>query len=222
MPADSEFDSVPSSREHVERAHVPLPPLWLMIAAGILVGATLIGALSVATLALHHPLWLIALNPWPRHLLLVAPHAPLVPFITVATLRGLFSCGVVYELARHYGDRAGEYMQSRSERASATFITTKRLFGRWSPVLLLVFPGMTTSVLAGMGSLPRTRTLLLSVLGLFTWACINHRLGAWLAPWTAPIVRFLSENMLSATLVIALAIGVYHLSQRRKITPRVD
>jgi hypothetical protein len=90
---------------------VPRPPVWLMLAGGLWLLSTVIGALSVASLALHHPLWLIALNAWPRHLLLVAPYAPPVPFVAVATLRGLMTCFVVYEFARHYGARAGEYME---------------------------------------------------------------------------------------------------------------
>jgi membrane protein DedA with SNARE-associated domain len=85
--------------------------------------------------------------------------------------------------------------------------------------LLSVFPGMTTSVLAGMGGLPRTSSLAMSGIGLFAWACINYRLGAWLAPWTGPIVRFLSDNMFSATLLLAAAIGAYQLSTRRKTPP---
>jgi membrane protein DedA with SNARE-associated domain len=212
--ADSETDRIVS----VETA-LPRPRVWLLPAAGLLVAATVMGAVLAAPLALDHPLWLIALNPWPRHLLLVAPHSPMVPFIALASLRGLASCVVTYELGRHYGARAGAYMEGRSARGGATFRAASKLFGRWSPVLLTVFPGATTSVLAGMGGLGRTSSLLLSFAGLVGWACVNYRLGAFLAPWTAPIVRFLSDNMLPATLLCILAIVLYRLTTRRKVPP---
>jgi membrane protein DedA with SNARE-associated domain len=81
----------------------PRPPAWLMLEALLLTVASLAGLGLVAPLASPHPLWLIALNPLPRHLILVAPHTPFVPFVVVATLRGLFGCFVAFELGRYYG-----------------------------------------------------------------------------------------------------------------------
>lgn len=206
----------------VQQPQSPRPRAWLLPAAGLIVAATAIGAALAPSLALHHPLWLIALNPWPRHQLLVAPHSPAVPFIALVTLRGLATCVVAYELGRHYGVRAGAYFEASSARAAGSFRTAQKLFGRWSPLLLTVFPGPMTSVLAGMGRLNRASSWLLSLGGLLAWACINYRLGALLAPWTAPIVRFLSDNMLTATLICSLAVVIYHLSTRRKAASDAD
>ena len=201
---------------------LPRPRAWLLPAAGVIVAATWIGMLLAPTLAKDHPLWLIALNPWPRHQLLVAPHSPPIPFIALASLRGLAACVVAYELGRHYGEFAGSYFEGRSPGAGATFRTTKRLFGRWSPLLLVIFPGPMTSVLAGMGALNRAGSWLLSFVGLLAWAWVNYRLGGMLAPWTAPIVRFLSDNVLTATLLCGLVAVLYYLSTRRKSGPGAD
>jgi membrane protein DedA with SNARE-associated domain len=198
------------------------PPAWLLPAAGAIVAATAVGAALAPSLALHHPLWLIALNPWPRHQLLVAPHSPALPFIALVTLRGLAACVVAYELGHHYGARAGAYFAANSARAVGSFRTAQRLFDRWSPLLLTVMPGPMTSALAGMGRLNRASSWLLSLVGLTAWACINYRLGGFLAPWTAPIVRFLSDNMLTATLVCSLGVVFYHLSTRRRAAAAAD
>jgi membrane protein DedA with SNARE-associated domain len=199
------------------------PPAWLMSAALLLAAATLAGLGLVASLAPHYPLWLIALNPLPRHLILVAPHTPLLPFVAVAALRGLFGCFVAFELGRCYGPQGvASFELGGPSRAGRVFRLATEAFGRWSGVLLLVFPGVMTSALAGAGGLQRKRALALSALGLIAWALVNHRLGGLLAPWTVPILRFVEENMLAATLLCCAGVLAYYAFQRRKFRGEVD
>jgi membrane protein DedA with SNARE-associated domain len=186
--------------------------LALLVAAASIVGLGL-----VASLAPRHPLWLIALNPLPRHLILVAPHTPIVPFVAVAALRGLLGCFVAFELGRFYGPQGiAAFDVANASRANRVFRVAASAFERWSRLLLTVFPGMLTSALAGADALSRTRSLGLSAIGLVVWALINHRLGGLLAPWTVPILRFVEENMLTASLLCIAGAAVYYMIQRRK------
>jgi membrane protein DedA with SNARE-associated domain len=71
--------------------------------------------------------------------------------------------------------------------------------------------------MAGMSGVPRARCLTLNFLGLTGWAVVHHRVGAWLEPWTAPIVRFLQEHVLTATLICVALVALYqgHLWRKR-------
>lgn len=184
-------------------------PRWL-VAAGIAIAvATGLGAAFAPYLLVHHPFWLLALNPWPRHQLLVAPDAPIVPFVAVVVVRGLLTCAVSFEIGRCYGTRGAALIAGRSSASGRMVRTIERLFGRFSFAFLLLTPGWFTSALAGMSGVARARCLTLNCLGLTGWALAHHRVGAWLEPWTAPIVRFLQENVLAATLACVLLVALY-------------
>jgi hypothetical protein len=50
------------------------------------------------------------------------------------------------------------------------------------------------------------------------WAWINHSIGDFLAPYTAPILRFAREHLLETTLVcVVLAIGYKLISRKRRL-----
>jgi membrane protein DedA with SNARE-associated domain len=199
-------------------------PRWVLWAAGAVVVATFVGAALSPYLAVHQPLWLLALNPWPRHQILVAPHIAFAPFVAVVTLRSLFTCLVAYELGKHYGARGTAYIAGRSPETGRTLVLFEQLFGRFSSVLLVVVPGLMTSVLAGTSGVTRLYTLALSGFGLGVWAAINHRVGGVLAPWTAPVLGFLREHVLEATVAaIALALIYQAWTHRRaRRRPRQD
>jgi membrane protein DedA with SNARE-associated domain len=198
-------------------AAAPEPsPVWLLGMATALVVVTMLGTALSPYLAVHHPLWLLALNPWPRHQLLVAPHTPAIPFIAIASLRGLLSCAVFYELGRHYGVRTITFLESRSPQSGRFLRAAEEAFEKFSLLLLVAAPGVLTSALAGMSGVSRLSAWLLSWFGLVIWAIANHRLGGFLAPWTAPVLAFLRDNMLLATALCTLLVVGYHVSTRRK------
>jgi len=197
-------------------------PVWLGVAAGVLVAATALGAALAPYLAVHHPYWLLALNPWPRHQILVAPHTSLAPFIAVVALRGLYACWVAYQLGKHYGARGSALLEGRAPSLGQAVRMTEQLFERAAGLALLCLPGLLTSALAGKGGVSRRLALGSSAVGLTTWAWINHQLGGWLEPWTAPVLRFFHAHMLSATVVCALGVGLYQLMSYRKPRPSDD
>ncbi|MET0387359.1 MAG: hypothetical protein ABW321_15430 [Polyangiales bacterium] len=211
--------SEPAETELIPVAADKPAPTWLIWAAGALVFVTALGAAVAPYLIVNHPLWLLALNPWPRHQIMVAPHSPLVPFIAVVGVRGLFACWVSYELGKHYGVRGTALLEARAPDFGRGLRTMESLFGRFSGLLLLVAPGWMTSALAGMSGITRGNTLLLSSLGLMGWASLNHQVGGWLEPYTAPVMQFMRDHMLAATLVCASLVLLYQLYSYRR-TPR--
>jgi hypothetical protein len=188
----------------------------LGVAAAVLVLATALGAAFAPYLAVHHPYWLLALNPWPRHQILVAPHTTLEPFIAVVAPRALYACWVTYELGKHYGARGSALLEGRAPSLGHAVRMTEQLFERCSGLALLFMPGILTSALAGKSGFLRWQSLALSALGLMTWAWINHQVGGWLEPWTAPVLRFFHAHMLSATAACVLGVGLYQLMSHRK------
>jgi membrane protein DedA with SNARE-associated domain len=205
----------------LERPYLPAPersppPPWLLPLAALLVGATLLGSALSPYLAINHPLLLLLLNPLPRHLILVAPYTEFAPFLAVASLRGLLACAVAYELGRHYGEGDDSFLAQRFPNGIRNLRSLSRVLGRLTPLLLLVMPGMLTSVFAGMSGVRRALAYALSLAGLLAWASLNHRLGGYLAPYIEPIMRFFAQNMLLATLLCTALVLLYHFSSRRR------
>jgi membrane protein DedA with SNARE-associated domain len=192
-----------------------------LIAAGVSIAvATAVGAAFAPWLLVHHPLWLLVLNPWPRHQLLVAPNADLLPFVSIVVVRGMLSCAVAMELGRHYGTRGVALIEGRSAESGQLVRTVERLFGRFSAAFLLFTPGWFTSALAGMSGVTRLQSLTLNSVGLAGWAIVHYRVGAWLEPWTAPLMQYLREHMLVATLVCVGLVALYqgHLWRKRSLS----
>jgi membrane protein DedA with SNARE-associated domain len=191
-------------------------PAWLVWAAATLALATAAGAVAAPYLAVNHPYWLLALNAFPRHQLLVAPHLEVAPFVTLVAFRGLFTCWISYELGRHYGVRGTAALEGRMPSFGRTLRVFEQYFGRFSHLIVLFVPGFLSSALAGTSGMARHVTLALSLVGLFGWAFINHQLGGLLAPYTQYVLKFMAEHMLAATLICAALVGLYQLSSYRK------
>jgi membrane protein DedA with SNARE-associated domain len=136
----------------------------------------------------------------------------------------MLSCAVSFELGRVYGTRGVALIEGHSSESGSLVRHVERLFGRFAYAFLLFTPGWFTSALAGMSGVPRVRCLTLNSVGLLGWALIHYRVGAWLEPWTAPILRFLQENVLSATLICVVLVLVYqgHVWRQRNLRKHRD
>jgi hypothetical protein len=54
------------------------------------------------------------------------------------------------------------------------------------------------------------------ILGQAVFTYLNHRLGDFLQPYTAPIMAFLQRYLLEATLACAAIVVLYQLISRRR------
>lgn len=201
-------------------SRAPHPPLsrGLLVAIGAVFAAALLGVALSPTLAVKYPLLLIALNPLPRHIIMVAPHTPMIPLIFIAAFRSLCSCIVSYEVGRHYGPRGIDLFERRSPRLAGFVRFFQRVFPRAAPVFLLVSPGPLTSTLAAVSGNSRWMTWSVSWCALLFWAFVNYKVGDWLRPYTAPILKFIQAYLLETTLVcIALVLGYQWFTRRRRL-----
>jgi len=198
----------------------PLPPLsrGLLFGIAVLFGAATLGAALAPYLAVKHPLILIALNSWPRHVILVAPHTPMIPLVLVVAFRGLFSCIIAYEVGRHYGPQGIQLFERRSPRLAGLLRAFERVFSRAAPAFLILSPGPLTSTLAAVSGNSRWTTWSLSWLGCVIWALINYQVGDWLKPWTAPILAFIQNYLLETTLAcVVLVFGYQWFARKRRL-----
>jgi len=201
-----------SQTDSQARGHAPV---WLWWATSAVVVATLVGAAFAPVLAVHYPWWLLWLNPWPRHQLLVAPRTEILPFVAVVATRGFLTCLVSYELGRNYGPQGVSMLSGRSSRAAGVLALMSEQFGRYSRLLLLLVPGWMTSALAGTSGLPRASAMLPTALGLSLWASINYRVGHWLEPWISALLALVRQYMLSASIACIASVAIYQLLSRR-------
>jgi hypothetical protein len=198
----------------------PHPPLSRILIAGIgaLFGLSTLGMAFAPYLAVRFPLLLIALNPWPRHVILVAPHTPMIPLVLIASLRGLCSAIVAYEVGIHYGPRGIELFERRSPRLANFLRAFERIFSRAAPVFLFVSPGPMTSTLAAVSGNSRLVTWGISWIGFGFWAFVNYKVGDFLKPWTAPILKFIQSYLLETTIACAvLVLGYQWLARKRRL-----
>lgn len=196
----------------------PLPPLGKHLVAGIafVVAIATLGAAFAPYLAVKYPLLLVALNPWPRHVILVAPHVPLFWLVLVASVRGLLSCIISFEVGLHYGPQGLELFERKSPRLAGFVRAFERMFVKAAPVFLLLAPGPLTSTLSAVSGSSRLGTWFLSWVGLATWGVINYHVGDWLKPWTQPILHFVSQHLIETTLGCAVLVFGYQLIARKR------
>jgi membrane protein DedA with SNARE-associated domain len=206
--------------DDIVRPSLPPPKLGrgVLIALGLLFGSSSLGAALAPYLAVHHPLVLLALNPWPRHMILVAPHTPMVPFVLIATARSLLTCIVMYEIGLRYGPGGVRLFEKRSPSIGRFLRYFESVFGRAAPLFLLISPGPMTSTLSGIAGLSRVLTWAISGLGLAIWACINYQVGDWLQPYTAPILTFIQRHLVETTLAcIVIVAGYQWIARKRRL-----
>lgn len=196
----------------------PPPPLSKLLVAGIaaVFAAATLGAAFAPYLAVKYPLVLVALNPWPRHVILVAPHTPLLWLVLVVSVRGLCSCIVAFEVGRHYGPQGIELFEERSPRLASYLRLFERVFAKAAPFFLILSPGPLTSTLAAVSGNSRWATWFLSWLGFVIWTGINYQVGDWLKPWTQPMMAFVARYLIETTIACALLVFGYQWIARRR------
>jgi hypothetical protein len=204
-----------------EKPSLPVhPPLSRALIAGIgtLFGLSTLGMAFAPYLAVRHPLLLIALNPWPRHVILVAPHTPMIPLVLIAAFRGLCSAIVAYEVGIHYGPQGIELFERHSPRLANFVRAFERIFSRAAPLFLFLSPGPMTSTLAAVSGNSRIVTWGISWIGFGFWAFVNYKVGDFLKPWTAPILKFIQSYLLETTILCAvLVLGYQWLARKRRL-----
>ncbi|MCA9530605.1 MAG: hypothetical protein KC543_10750 [Myxococcales bacterium] len=190
-------------------------PVVLAGAAGLSV-ASAIGMALAPTLLVHSPLGLIALSPLGRHLVLVATVTSVVPFVAVAVVRRALGALTSYGMGFIYGERMLHWMKEKAPRYSGLVDKLERGFQRAGPALLFVFPGVTFSALAGIEGMRLRYFVPTLTAGLTVWMTAFYYVGDAFRDRLAPVMTWLSANMIAATVISLAVVLVYEIHRRTR------
>ncbi len=189
-------------------------PLLLGIAAALAL-AGLTGVALAPTLLVYHPLWLVALSPIGRHLVLAATLVPMLPLVLVATARRMLSSSVGYGLGRAYGAYGLQQVRDRYPRLQRAIGVLERMFERAAPLVVFFAPAPVFCAMAGATSMSLGVFVPVAVAGHLMWASLTYRLGEALGSSIVPLLGFVREHVVSTTLACALLALGYALLRRR-------
>jgi membrane protein DedA with SNARE-associated domain len=165
----------------------------------------------------NHPMWLVAMEPRTRYLLLVANKGvPLVPFVVVAVVRKLLSDPLFFLLGFLYGDNAVAWVERRFDNNSGMVRRIERLFRRAAPVMVFLFPGPLVCVLAGATGMRIATFALFNVVGTFVAVTFYYYLAETIKGPLDAINGFYSKNF-KWLLALSVLLTLFWLwDQRRK------
>jgi membrane protein YqaA with SNARE-associated domain len=168
------------------------------------------------TLLTYWPLVLLALSPIPRHMVLVAPITDPVPFVLIAGLRRFMASVLGYYLGLTYGEQGFAWVERRSARAGRVARWLERWMRRAGPLALIAIASPGLCAIAGTTKLSARVVFPCALLGQLIYVSATYALGDALEQWTAPILVFIREHVVVATVATATAIATYELVRRRR------
>ena len=211
-----------SFADHLKDAPAPFsdapPNLRRAIVGGVgaLTVCSAIGTALSPYLLVEHPLWLVALSPENRHILLAAAQAPAGPLIAVATVRRMLSLLTTYGLSGLYGPAVLRWSEQRFPRFAAAARWVERFAERGGAPLLVIAPGYTFVTFAGVRGMPFKPFLAAITLGNMLFIILSVFFGDAVSAWTGILITWLKEHLVASTLVCILAVVIQQLVSRRK------
>jgi membrane protein DedA with SNARE-associated domain len=188
----------------------------VVLAAAMVAGDGLSPALLV-----HAPLFLVALSPRARNVVLVSQIVGPVPLVTVALLRRLAGIPVAYRLGQLHGDDLLDWLDRRLPRTGGWTRRIERWFHRAAKPVVLIIPGPMVAYLAGSTAMPLPALLGLCVVGVLVRLLLLLALGDLLAGVLTSLVAFVGAHQGQA-LALTLSITAVQLLllQRRRAQRR--
>ena len=193
-------------------------PLFRALAVAALVVPQVVVLLvqGAAPLLLREaPLVLLALHPFEPWSVLVAARTDWLPFVAVVlVVRIVPACGG-YLVGRWYGTAALDRLSRKSWFRRWTH-APRTASGRTAMVLLVLFPGATASVLAGVTGLRAAAFLPLMLTGLILGALLSRTLAAAAAGPVTALAGFIDRHVLLWGAAILAVVAIVKVVQRRR------
>ncbi|MFP5377222.1 MAG: DedA family protein [Acidimicrobiia bacterium] len=184
------------------------------IIAVVVVGT--LGNMFHPRLLRDHPLWLVAMEPRNRYLLLVADKVDFVPYLVVATVRRLVSDPLFYLIGVLYGDAGVRWIERRLGDDVGLVRGLERWFRRAAPLMVFLFPGAIVCVLAGATGMSPVLFLAANVLGTLTVVSLLYRFAEFFDGPLGAVNRFYANNTRLLTVISVVATLVWIWDQRRR------
>ncbi len=167
------------------------------------------------TLVRDHPMWLVAMEPRNRYLLLVANKVDFWPYLIVATVRRVSSDPLFYLLGYLYGDRGVRWMERKMGEAGGIVRAIERGFAKAGPVAVFAFPSSIICLLAGATAMRPALFLVLNVVGTVVMVTVVYQLAEVLDGPLGAINRFYGNNT-RTLLIISVVLTAYWLWDQRR------
>lgn len=184
----------------------------------VLVLANTLGTALSPYLVVEHPLFLVAISPEGRHVVLAASSVPAIPLVVVGTLRRALGLIGGFGLGLLYGEAAVRWAEERVPIMGRLIRFVERMFARFGLLLLAIVPLPGIALLAGASRTPFVGVMIAGLLGQTAWMTLTVKFGAAISNWTRPVLDFLSAHLVESTLVCAALVGLQQAFayQRRK------
>lgn len=191
----------------------------LVLIVGPILAVVVVGTLGNMfhpQLLKDHPLWLVAMEPRNRFLLLVAAKVDFIPFLVVATIRRLISDPLFFFLGALYGDAGVRWVERRLGDGVGIVRTIERGFSKAAPVMVLLFPGAIVCVLAGATGMRLMTFLLLNVAGTVAAVTVLYRFAEVFDGPLGAVNRFYGNNSKVLTALSIVVTVLWLWNQRRR------
>ena len=204
----SDTDEHPEEKTEEERPRPSRKTLVLLVAP-IVVLSTM-GTIATAltpTLAVNHPLLLIAMDARNR-MLVLAREVDLVPFMVVAVLRRSLSDPLFYLLGRFYGEGAIRWLEKKGGGGGLVTLTEK-VFKRAGYPMVFAFPGAIVCALAGTAGMSPVGFLVANLAGTITSVVAVRLFSDAVSSPVEGLLDFFGRHMVATT---SVTIGLVVLS----------
>lgn len=184
------------------------------ILAVVVVGT--LGNMLHPQLLKDHPLWLVAMEPRNRFLLLAAARVDFVPFLVVATVRRLLSDPLFFLLGALYGDAGVRWVERRLGDDVGIVRAIERGFSKAAPVMVFLFPGAIVCVLAGATGMRVVTFLVLNLAGTVAAVTVLYRFAEVFDGPLGAVNRFYANNAKVLTVLSVVITLAWLWNQRRR------
>jgi membrane protein DedA with SNARE-associated domain len=181
---------------------------------GVLSTGSLIGVAASLYLVNQHPLFLVALSPIGRHLILVAPIVDPFAFVAVAVTRRMLFYLACFHLGHALGPSGIVWIEARAARAARFVRWLERLFERRAHAVVFLLPGPTVSGLAGISGMRARVFVPLSVLGLVFRMLLVLGVAEWLRAPIEALLALIEEYWIPGTIVLVTGIALHQWRRR--------
>lgn len=163
----------------------------------------------------RHPLWLTALNPRNRNLVLVTNNLDAWSYYLVAGVRLLLSDPLFYILGFFYGDRGVVWLERRSATFGDIIRTWEKLFRKASYPLVFIAPNNFICLFAGSAGMRPAAFATLNISGTITRLYLIRKLGEAFSSPIDSLLSFIQDYRLPLTLVSVGLVVITLVNDRR-------
>lgn len=172
------------------------------------------GTALLPSLSVRHPALLLLLAP--NYLALVAPRVDFPTAFAIVSLRRLLGMCAYYGFGGVYGDAALQFFARRAPRLHGFMRWVEGRFRAHGAALIVLFPGATTALVAGVAGMPFARFALAGLVGQLVWTAVFFRFSLAIGALTTRILGFLEAHLVESSAAFLAAVAAQQLVARMR------